>query len=1227
MKKTQRTDAFRNIKKQKVSYLSIILIALLGVTAFLGIDYSSAGAKKSASEYYNEHRFRDVEVASTMLLTQEDLEVLRGVEGVKDAEPVWQTSVKASGGDKWADVSMISMTERINVPDVIEGRLPETAEECVAEQRICEKLGWSPGDRVRFCDANGWSPEYLKGDTFTVTGIVSHPDHTSLNVPETLYVMVTKDAFDLEKLDGCSMRAVIEIEKDADVNRFEESYQKTVAAVYDRIEALAKEREDLRTASVKDPVQVEIEENEKKLAEAKTQLEDARKQLDEKKQELDDGKKKLAEEEQKLADGRIQLAEAETQLKEAKAQLEESRGQLDEAKEQLDAGKAQLDGSRAQLDEAKEQLDAGKKELDSGKKQLEDAKKKLDAGEKELTAAKKQLDSAKKELVSGYAKLETEKAAIRAAIRKAVEKAYGGSTKGKIAWAGKKTPNVNKSNVTAMEFWITKTYKVDLKKSMKQAVKDFVYSDALPDSALKQIYEQTYGKKPTKDDLSSIRASLTEEIVKGLSGYSKQYSKLQSACAKWDKGHKEYLKGRSAYNKELKTFNSKKAEYESAAAAYKKAEQKYQSSLAEYEAGEETYAKGEQEYLARLSEYEAAEAAYAEGGQKYQSGLAEYEKEKQKAEEGALQIEEAKKTLEEGAKALKEGEEQYESGLLDYNNGVFEVEEAKEKLAAAAPCTWVVMDPEQNASFVQTRIGSDNLKSLEMTFSLMFILVGALVIYATIAKMVDEQRSLVGTTKALGFFTREIFAKYLAFGVSATLIGTGLGILLARFVLEPFVLKNFSKYYTYGMSRPAVSGAATGIVLLAGILLAVAAIGFACLRLLREPAVRLLQAKVPAGRKQASSERHLLPLYTRLILSNIRSDIKRVIVTVFSIAGCCCLVVIGFTMKASVNGAAENQYTKLVNFDERVKYNGAFDMDTEELVTKTLEDEGTDCMAVSVVSACLQMPGTEVVELQCCDLSRLPEYFNLMDWKTGSPITPEREGILVQRRLAEIYGLEPGSEAELVIGAVNKVKVKISGIFENYIGRQVLIDADYYKEVTGLSCYPNQYYVKLNGVDPQLLNQKLSLIAGYEGMSSAAEDKEFFEASTSVINIIVVIFIVIAAVMAFVVLLNLVNINILSKKRELTIMRVNGFTVRETKGYITKENFVTTVLGILIGIGMGAVISYWIIRSIEQSFFQLERGVSPLSWLIGAAITAAFAVLINIIALRKVKDLKLTDVA
>ena len=128
-------------------------------------------------------------------------------------------------------------------------------------------------------------------------------------------------------------------------------------------------------------------------------------------------------------------------------------------------------------------------------------------------------------------------------------------------------------------------------------------------------------------------------------------------------------------------------------------------------------------------------------------------------------------------------------------------------------------------------------------------------------------------------------------------------------------------------------------------------------------------------------------------------------------------------------------------------------------------------------------------------------------------------------------------------------------------------------------------------------------------------------------NMIVLLFIFMSAVMAGVVLMNLTNIYILQKLRELTIMRINGFTTKEVIGYCLRETVVTTAIGIVLGIGLGAWIGYQIVRSLEQSFKQLDRSVSVLAWLIGAALTAAFAVIVNAIALKKVKTLKLTDLS
>lgn len=882
MKKTQLKDAFRNIRKQKVSFLSIIVIALLGVTAFLGIGYSAAALQKNASAAYNRQNYRDIEVISTRLLTPEDLACIRALDGVADVEPVWQTAANAYIGDDKQVLNIITATERINLVSTIEGRMPKDASECAIEQTVAEEAGWKIGDKIEWAEMTDVTGQFFLGaDPFTIVGIVAHPDHASKSVPETPYMIVSADRFDRETMGDCCMKAEIVVEKAADVDRFSKAYDGTVTAVLQEIEQISAERIAIRDAQIRDQMLELIEQAETALAENREQL------------------------------------TAEIKTKDALLDI------IAEA-EQLAGGMAGMD----------------------------------------------------------------------AAV----------------------------------------------------------------------------------DSLQKLRQTIEE----------------------------------------------------------------------------------------KSSDTDDAEAAIA----------------------------------------------QVEAMLRDQRENAEHMESGR----------WFIFDGHGNASFVQLIIGSGNLKSLEMTFSLLFVLVGALVIYATISKMIDEQRTLVGTTKALGFFNREIFAKYLLFGLSATILGALLGILLARFVFEPFILKGYGAYYTYDTTAPTMTVGPTLIVLLAGIVLAVGAITFACYRLLRTPAVRLMQQAVPKGRKgSAKGGKRLLSLYSRLILLNIRSDLKRVIVTIVSAAGCCALIVIGFTLKAAVNGAVRNQYSSVVRYDAKVQYAYGEEIEAE------LVRSGADCVPLYDAYITYRITDNQVGELLCGDIESIESMYRLNDWETGGPIEPTDEGILIQRRLAEIDNLTVGSEFQITVGSAKTAKVRIAGIFENYIGRSMVMSSAYYASLFGEEPTPNSYLIRLNGADEEALRERLKTISGFTNYTPASADRAMFDSATAVVNSIVVLFIVLAAIMAGVVLTNLTNIYILQKKRELVVMRINGFTVREVIGYCTRETILTTLAGIVLGIALGSGIAYRIVRSMEQAFIRFDRSVSPLAWLYGALITVLFTILINAIVLRKVKHLKLTD--
>ena len=446
MKKTQLKDALRNIWKQKVSYFSIIVIAFLGVTTFLGINYSDGALRRNGSIMYNAVNYRDIEIVSTALLTGSDLDALRNVEGVADVETVWQSGAKVSSGDRRQDINVISLTERINQPQLIEGRLPEADGECAVEQRLAEDMGWQLGDTITTLNAKGEKPENLREDAFAIVGIANHPDHTSVSIPDTLYVMVPSTAFDLEGLDDCFMKAEITVDKPEGMDRFSPAYETTVKSVYAELEALADQRSPIRTDEIRAQAQSKIDD-------AQSELDDAQEKLDRAREELDAGWSALSE-------GESQIAEKEGELTDATAQLEALYDKLQDADGQLADARAQLTSAEA----------------------------KLSNGRSELRRGRQKLDEARSALISAWNQLEDAKESVRSAVRSKL-----GSAAGSINWAGRRSVNIDSASVTARELWITNSYKVSLNTSMSEIINHLVYSGEIPDSVLIDMYVSMTG--------------------------------------------------------------------------------------------------------------------------------------------------------------------------------------------------------------------------------------------------------------------------------------------------------------------------------------------------------------------------------------------------------------------------------------------------------------------------------------------------------------------------------------------------------------------------------------------------------------------------------------------------------------------------------------------------------------------------------------------------------------
>ena len=1018
--------------------MSIIIIAAIGSTVFLGLDYSARSFRANGSDHYNELKYHDIELTSTLLLDEQDLEEIRSTEGVALAEGVIQMDAKAGVGDDKKNVVLVSATQDVDRPTVYEGSLPAAQDECAVDKDLAEDLGWKIGDRIEILPEMSAVPEAteeagfipkLKGTSFAITALIQHPDRGNTNIPQDPYIVLAQDAFSYDAAKGAFLKAKILVDRPEDMYRYSAEYEDRVQAVLSCLENDAESAAEQRTQRVRGLVQ----------------------------------------------------------------------GILDEKQ-------AQLDNAAAQLSEGEAQLSQGRRELESSWDELEDVKEK-----------------------------------IRHELKLTMNDFLGSSDS--VDWAGRQYVDVNERWVTATTFQITTDYSVDLNQSPKTILGFINDRSVVTDKMLKQAYKMQNGT--TKDfNADEQRASLYALASIVVDTYGDSYNSLQKSCQAWDAGHERY-------------YNSLKA------------------------------------------------------------------------------LEEGQKTLEDNRGILEEGEASYADGTAAYEDGAAKLASAQAELDAMAPCRFYIHNARGNASYNQIMDASQDLLNLKRTFALMFVLIGALVIFTTVSKIVDEQRSQVGTTKAMGFFRREIFAKYLFFGVSATCLGLGLGILAARFLMTGFTLRGYNLYYRYDISESHLYLRPTLAVLGMGILLAVAAVSLACFRLLKDPAIVLMKDRIPAGgKREKRNTGSVRTLYSRLILRNMRTDMKRVLVTIVSVAGCCALVVTGVTLKNAVMGAARAQYQRVYAYDEMVGFDPAVEGAKEQMAA-LLDEAGAEYTGIYKSNILYRVTNNQAAELMVGDISAIHELYHLLDWESGTPLvengTAFDEGILIQRRMAEIYDLSVGDEFEISLDGTSTANVKVAGIFEHFIGNPMVMSDAYYEKTFGMPADINMYVLRLpeSAEKPaalQTLNERFQKVQGFDSITTAEDARSMFDASTSVVDALVMLFIVLAIAMAGVVLLNITNMYVLQKKNELTIMRINGFTVKQTIHYVIRETVITTFLGIFFGVGLGSGLAYKIIRTMEKQFLQFDRSLSFTAWAVGILMTLGLIILVNGVALRPVKNLKLRDI-
>ncbi|MEG2611858.1 MAG: FtsX-like permease family protein, partial [Oscillospiraceae bacterium] len=638
---------------------------------------------------------------------------------------------------------------------------------------------------------------------------------------------------------------------------------------------------------------------------------------------------------------------------------------------------------------------------------------------------------------------------------------------------------------------------------------------------------------------------------------------------------------------------------------------------------------------------EAGKKKVADGEAMRVSGAAAMEQAKITLANGDQDILDAEKKIEDGKLELERGKEEYELAKGDV---VAEIDDAEKKLVNSEEeikntekPTWYVLNRESIPAFTSFKGDADGIGAIGAVFPVIFFLVAALVSLTTMTRMVEEERTQIGTFKALGYSKTAIASKYVLYALLASLIGSVIGVLVGESFLPALVVKTYTMGYPH-LQYNAIN-LHLGYAILATVLAVVCTTGatyIACHRALRSSPAELMRPETPKAGKRIMLE-NVDWIWLRLNFAqkaacrNLFRYKKRLFMTVLGVGGCMALLLVGFGIKDSVGAMTSNQFEKVWS------YQGTAGVDTN--MSRAEKRQMLSALNETVgVSEYLQShremtfsespSGEQNAYITVPkDAAKFSEYVNLKSRVAKKAYTLDDSGVIITEKLADMLKVKIGDKITVRAGETDtpSEELVVNGIVENYIYHYIYMTPKVYKNIFSKEANLNSILLKTNAEDETELTDTLSNIEGINSLSmnSAAQK----EVDKTMNNLLVIVFVMIlsAGVLAFIVLYNLNNINITERKRELATLKVLGFYNNELAAYVYRENIILTVIGTIVGIGLGIVLHFFVMHSVETDMIMFGREIHILSYVLSILLTVVFSVLVNLTMLIKLKKIDMVE--
>ena len=1133
-KKAMGKNLTQSILKSFGRYIAIVAIIALGASMFVGLLMTKTDMVATGQVYMDEQNMFDLRIVSSYGWDQDQLDVIRQLPEVQDAEGLLYLDAVAELGGSGKDsvFRFYALPEQVNRVTLRGGRMPRNSNECLIDgyHATDEILGTT----ITVSAVNEEdTQEALVHDTYTIVGYVSTCLYMDMNRGTTsvgngkleTYLFIPRGGFDADYFTE------IHVTIPGDYEVYTDRYNDAMDAVADRLEPQLEGLADHRFRKVRDEAMQKYWEGMVEYFEGVKEFNEGKREAE---QELADAWQEIEDAQREIADGREKIRVAINVLHDAHAEFITKRDQFAELK----------DNAYKALDRSEELMISGREELIVQIGEKDSRIRELDRELEKLNAQLGPSDEKLQELNDAIAALDTEISVARSGIDAAKE----------ALEIARQYPELNEELIASLYVEIA------------------------------NLEAQVAEREAERAELEAQRS----EIIGGMDEPNRERQNLLEQRS-------QLASERSALQEALNAVNTGLGEMDNARA----------------------------EVASRLQDMEL----------QLQDGQRQIDDSWAQIRDSEAQLADAEKELEAGIQEYEDAKAEVEAELADaeqkLKDAKAELEEARDLIEDMDAPSLYILDRNSNVGYGSLDSSSNIVQGVSRVFPVFFLLVAALVCITTMTRMIDEERTQIGTLKALGYTNGEIISKYLIYAGSGAVLGCGLGVLVGSIVFPTILWQAYKimLYITDGIVLR-FNWWLCGIVVAAYTTVMLLVTWYCCRKALAEQPAELIRPKAPEAGKKIFLE--YLPFWkhisflNKVTIRNIFRYRQRFAMMMVGIGGCTALLLTGFGLRDSIVNVVDYQFEEVTVYDLQVYFeNHQTDTDQEKFCRKA-ELNPEDVLFYHQQSMELEFDNmTQEIILMASG----EDIRNFIDFHAGKAALelPGVNQVLLSTGVAEAMGVRVGDQVTMRNPDMQTLSLTVTGVYDNHVNNYAIVVPETLEDQWGMVPEKQMALVKTGDQDVHALSAKITGMLGVMNVTVSEDFADMVGNMMEALDLVVWVIVFCAGLLAAIVLYNLTNININERMREIATIKVLGFNAGETGAYVFKENLSLSAIGSVLGLGLGYFLLQFVMSQIKLNMVWFKAMCLPVSYVLAVTLTMVAACIVDFVFYFRLEKINMAE--